>query len=64
MKKKIERKHRKPHSVTENIERRLKKHDPFCKIHNYSDENRHCSCGRDEAIKELKLLNPNCELEQ
>lgn len=32
------------------IEKRLKDHDGFCRIHNYSLLNeRFCTCGRDEA---------------
>lgn len=39
------------------ILRRLKNHDRLCTMHRYSlQEKRHCSCGRDQALKELYFL--------
>lgn len=39
----------------EAIAKRLAHHDRTCTVHVYSGD-RHCSCGRDEALKELRLL--------
>jgi hypothetical protein len=33
----------------------LRKHDDFCSVHIYSGD-RHCSCGLEEAIEELKII--------
>lgn len=39
------------------IERRLRYHPQSCAMHTYSlQEKRHCSCGRDAALLELRLL--------
>jgi hypothetical protein len=38
-----------------NIFRRLKQHDTSCSFHIHSGD-RHCSCGRDMAIKELLFI--------
>ena len=47
---------------TTNIERRLKDHDRLCKMHEYSlGDARRCTCGRDEAVKELKALRKRVE---
>lgn len=37
------------------LERRLQHHDEFCTVHVFSGDG-HCSCGRDEAISQLRFL--------
>lgn len=34
----------------------FKNHDDFCNLHVYSSDDRHCSCGRDEALAEVQRL--------
>ena len=47
---------------TTNLDRRLKQHDRLCKMHQYSlQDEMYCSCGRDAAIAELKVLADGME---
>lgn len=42
---------------TKSLDKVLKNHAPHCTIHIFSDgENRHCSCGRDQALVEKDVL--------
>lgn len=38
------------------LDRFLKNHHGYCTIHRFSDTPRVCSCGRDEALKEIEEL--------
>ena len=47
-------------SKFKNIEKMLEKHRPFCTIKNFTGP-KHCSCGRDEALKEFQALKKELE---
>lgn len=47
---------------TKFLEKVLKDHKPTCTMNIFSDgDNRHCSCGRDQAVVELEEIKKKAE---